>query len=345
MVRLSIIVPIYNVEHYIEKCLRSLEEQDIPTNDYEIICINDGSPDGSREIVLKLQNEFDNIILIDQENQGVSIARNNGMDIAKGKYFISIDPDDFVNTNCFSRILNIADEHRCQVLFLGYTILNKDGEIRKVLSYEENKDKVFLGTEAYYIPRVSGQNDPDRLVGVIFEADFMNRNNLRYLPGIPYLEDGEFIARILCLAQSCIFDDHSFYQRTTRAGSATNSNLYYSKKAANGFLMAAISLKRFQEEQKLNEKQRIFLNQPICKFTFLASTGIWRKPYFKNYIKMREKKNNYHLRKLEIMGVAKPYRYYVPLYNISLIAFYFFAGNKFINFIFRIIFGSSKYNI
>ena len=65
MLRLSIIVPIYNVEPYIEKCLLSLEKQDIPGNEYEIICINDGSPDNSREVVVELQKEFENIILID----------------------------------------------------------------------------------------------------------------------------------------------------------------------------------------------------------------------------------------------------------------------------------------
>ena len=79
MKRLSIIIPMYNVASYVERCIRSLENQDIPKEDYELICINDGSPDNCKEIIVRLQKEFSNIILIDQENQGVSRARNNGV--------------------------------------------------------------------------------------------------------------------------------------------------------------------------------------------------------------------------------------------------------------------------
>ena len=82
---LSVIIPIYKVEPYIERCLRSLLNQDLSKEDYEIICVNDGSPDNCREIVKRLQKEFENIILIDQENQGVSIARNKGADEEIGR--------------------------------------------------------------------------------------------------------------------------------------------------------------------------------------------------------------------------------------------------------------------
>ena len=85
--QLSIILPIYNVAPYVEKCIRSLEDQDIPKDTYEIICVNDGSPDNSQQIVEKLQQEFSNIILINQKNQGVSVARNVGIEKARGNTF------------------------------------------------------------------------------------------------------------------------------------------------------------------------------------------------------------------------------------------------------------------
>ena len=75
----------YNVESYIERCLRSLENQDIPKEDYEIICSNDGPPYESRGFVIRIQRESDNIILIDEGQQGVSLARNEGIDRATGK--------------------------------------------------------------------------------------------------------------------------------------------------------------------------------------------------------------------------------------------------------------------
>lgn len=272
----------YNVEPYVERCLRSLEDQDISRDDYEIICINDGSPDNSRDIVSRMQIEFDNIILIDQENQGVSCARNHGMDRASGNYLLFIDPDDYVDPNCLARILKTADEKQAQVSFLGFIFLNKDGNIRNVVLKDEYKDKIYPGLEAYFIARGDGNTDPDRMVAVLFKSEFLKRNNLRYLPDVFYLEDGEFIVRILCLAENCIFDGYSFYQRTTRPGSATNSKLFNTEKATSGFLLAASNLKRFQQEQNLTKKQRVFLNQPIVKFVLLAiNSSIGRRSFRK----------------------------------------------------------------
>ena len=79
MTRLSIIIPIYKVEDYVERCLSSLLNQNLDHDQYEIICINDGSPDRSGEIVKNLMKSFSNIHIIEQENKGVSIARNNGI--------------------------------------------------------------------------------------------------------------------------------------------------------------------------------------------------------------------------------------------------------------------------
>ncbi len=193
MKRLSIIVPIYNVEPYLERCLRSLENQDIPRNDYEIICINDGSPDGSRGIVIRMQKEFNNIILIDQDNQGVSRARNNGIDIASGKYLVFIDPDDYVDPYSFDRILKNADEHEAQVSFLGFTVLNDNGIMRNEVFNEIYTGKIYPGTEAYYLTRGNGQIDPDRMWAVLLNTEFCNQYKLRYLPDVPYLEDGEIL--------------------------------------------------------------------------------------------------------------------------------------------------------
>jgi glycosyltransferase involved in cell wall biosynthesis len=82
--KLSVIIPVYNVEEYIEKCILSLQHQDIPEADYELIITNDGSPDNSLSIIRNLKKSYSNIVLIDQENQGVSIARNNAIARATG---------------------------------------------------------------------------------------------------------------------------------------------------------------------------------------------------------------------------------------------------------------------
>jgi glycosyltransferase involved in cell wall biosynthesis len=321
MKRLSVIIPMYKVEPFVERCLRSLEDQDIPKDEFEIICINDGSPDNSSGIVTRLQNDYDNIVLINQENQGVSCARNKGIDKATGKYIMFIDPDDYVEPNCFGGILGTIEQYQGQASFLGFTFLNENGEILKRVLKDELQHKVYSGIEAYFLGRKDGSTDPDRMVAVLFDARFLNHNSLRYLPDVPYLEDGELIARILCLAERCVFDARSFYQRTTRPGSATNSDLLHSSRAIKGFLLAANNLKSFQQNRYVSEEQHNFLNQPICKFVLLALMSSLQKPYYYNFINIKKELKKNGFAKLERVGVVKPYIYYALIYNNMKMAF------------------------
>lgn len=311
----------YKVAPYVERCIRSLEEQDISRDEYDIICVNDGSPDNCKEIVEGLQQEYPNIILINQENQGVSCARNNGIDRATGKYLLFVDPDDYVDTKSFSRILKTAEVNGVQVSFLGYTFLNVDGTIQKRVLNEVDKGKVVSGTEAFFLARGDGRTDPDRMVAVLFERKFMNLHKLRYLPDVPYLEDGELIARVLCLAERCIFEGNSFYQRTTRPGSATNSRLIYSENAINGFVNAALTLKQFQQNETLNKDQKTFLNKPIAKFTILALTPFVKELNYIGFSKKYKELKRLELIKLEVNGLSPGYRKRANSLNKSTLQF------------------------
>lgn len=317
MIRLSIILPMYRVEPYIERCIRSLQEQDIPNEEYEIICINDGSPDNSRMVVLNLKKEFNNIILIDQENQGVSRARNNGIDKALGKYLLFVDPDDYVDKNSFRRILNTADSQNAQVSFLGFTFLEENGQVRKTIFNSEYNHRIFEGKEAYYVARSNRKTDPDRMVAILFYTQFFNMNGLRFLPNVPFLEDGEFIARILFLAKRCIFDGHPFYLRTSRPGSATNSKLFNTEKAFYGFLSAAKNLESFKHEQSSLGKDVIFLNRPIVKFVILcASSTVGLKELSRVFKTVRLLKES-GFRKLSLKGCDNRFIILGQFYNIS----------------------------
>jgi glycosyltransferase involved in cell wall biosynthesis len=317
MKQLSIIVPIYNIEPYVERCIRSLEDQDIPKDDYEIICINDGSVDNSRKVVLSLQKEYDNIILIDQENQGVSQARNNGIDKACGKYLLFIDADDFVDVNSFGCVLKNVNKQEAQVSFLSFTILNEDETINERILYQNDTSKIYPGIEAYFVARDVGGNVPDRMTGVLFKRDFINEHDLRYLPDVPYLEDGEFIARILCLAERCIMDGNSFLQGTTRPDSASSLKSFYSAKATKGFLLAASNLKKFQKTQNLDDKQKEFLNQPIVKYVLLAinSSMGWRS--FRKLVSTIKTLKNLEFRRVELEGCNRDYHSLGKVYNLS----------------------------
>ncbi len=320
MKRLSIIIPIYKVEDYVERCLSSLLNQDLDPDQFEIICVNDGSPDRSGDIVKNLKKSFSNIQIIEQENQGVSSARNNGIDIATGKYLLFIDPDDFVEPNSLQSVLNKADSLECQVSFLGFTVISESVKVVKRRLNDKHKDTIFGGPEAYYISRRNDRKDPDRMVAVLFRRDFFEHHKLRYLTGVPYLEDGEFIARILCFADICIFDGRPFYFRTIREGSATKSSLFYSERAINGFFKSATNLMNFKKNPELSQDKRDFLNQAICKFVIIFITSSARPFSLAKLQCAKERLCKVGLCKLDLKSIDLEYRILGRLYNFSVLA-------------------------
>lgn len=129
MVRLSIIIPFYNVEPYIAQCLDSVYQQDIPEEEYEVICVNDASPDGSREIVKQYQKKHSNLILVEHEvNKKLGAARNTGRKIAKGKYLWNVDSDDMIVPNCLKEMLETCEKNELDVLMFGVKYL-RDGKL------------------------------------------------------------------------------------------------------------------------------------------------------------------------------------------------------------------------
>ena len=315
---LSVIVPMYNVEPYVERCIRSLENQDIEMDEYEIICINDGSPDKSKDVILELQKEFNNIVLINQENQGVSMARNNGIDRAIGKYLLMIDPDDFVEANCFSEKLRIIDEKNLDLGITGYIIL--DEKYQEEYRYDPNHigGEVLSGIEySYRYLRGNKEiRDPHRSVAIFYKTLFLKRNNLIYLKNVPYLEDGELIARIMCLAKRVLFINDLFYLRTTRPGSATHSNLARSKYAREGFIYAAINLSALKQQSLLSAEQKAFINQPIIHFVVLAIFSL-RGNYLRYFSSTYKKLKSVGLKHVETEACSKSYTKMGKYYNIS----------------------------
>lgn len=116
---LSIIVPVYNAERYLPECLNSLLQQDIPREDYEILCVNDGSRDKSATILRKFAEKAGNLTVIDKENGGVTTARNAGLEAARGDYVWFVDADDFVKPNILGALREKARAADCDRLIVG----------------------------------------------------------------------------------------------------------------------------------------------------------------------------------------------------------------------------------
>jgi glycosyltransferase involved in cell wall biosynthesis len=321
MKRLSVIIPMFNVEDYLERCIRSLENQDIPADDYEIICINDGSPDNCKEIIQLLQKEFTNIVLVDQENQGVSIARNNGIAIAGGKYLLMIDPDDYVAENSLRGVLEYADKADLEVMYLGFAIHDQKERIIWQTDYSKTAGTVFTGVEGYYADRRDDTRDPDRSWAMLYRSDLIERYRIRYPEKVPYLEDGLFLVKVFATANATGFMDFVFYRRTVRPGSATNSSLFYSEKAVNGFITAANDLRKFGNEHLFSGTQKELINHGIVNFVLLSLFPLVRVRSFGRFITTRRKLKRQGYEKLDTSGVAEPYLTYAKMYNVSPLLF------------------------
>ena len=321
-VKLSVIVPTYKVEAYIEKCIRSLEDQNLPKEEYEIIVINDGSPDRCREIVEELQKEFSNIVLINQENQGVSMARNNGIQVAKGDYLLMVDPDDYLVSNCLKERLDSVIEKSLDAGIGSFVFLNESGNPVYKFNLSNTLNEALTGIDFfnYYLKGKSSIKLPDRSWGIFFKRDFILSNKLFYIKDVPYLEDGEFLYRIYTLALKADFVAGPFYIITTRPGSATYGKMVYSEKVKAGFLNSAKNLRMFQKGFDVGSKGYLFLNQPIIKFLILYLTS-FEKSWFSHYLEIRKKiKNDFPY--LEYQDANPFYAKFAKYYNISLVNFY-----------------------
>lgn len=319
--KISIIIPAYKVEDYIEKCIRSLEDQDLSKEEYEIIVTNDGSPDRCREIVEALQKEFSNLILINQENQGVSMARNNAIAKAKGEYILPIDPDDYVVPNVLKSVYENAKSRNLDVLYLAYEIFDREGNSVWETEYESKNDIIFDGVEGYFAPRSVEMKDPDRSWAMLYRLEMLNQHGINYPKNVPFLEDGLFLGKVFTVANRVGFSSAKFYQRTTRMGSATNSKLLFSKNAIDGFLLAVNDLMSFSKTIPNQNKQSGLINHVMAKFVFLPLSSCLKTNNFKDFFEIIKALKKIGLKKLDLYGCSGIYLRYGKAYNKSIAHF------------------------
>ena len=114
MAKVSIIVPIYNVEQYLVECMESIVHQTL--KDIEIICVNDGSTDNSLKIIQDYAQKDNRIVIIDKQNEGYGKGMNDGLDKATGEYVGIVEPDDFIDEDMFFQLYTIAKQNDCEVV-------------------------------------------------------------------------------------------------------------------------------------------------------------------------------------------------------------------------------------
>ena len=135
--KISVVVPIYNVEEYLEECLKSIEVQTFTS--YEVLLVNDGSTDSSLKILQEYAKNHKNIKIINQKNQGVSVARNTGLKSSFSKYITFIDSDDWLEPNTFAEALKIIKQDNPDIVLTSYYDVYDKEWVKNVRGEEDVK--------------------------------------------------------------------------------------------------------------------------------------------------------------------------------------------------------------
>ena len=225
MTKLSIIVPVYNVEKYIRPCIESIFKQGIDDNDYEVIIVNDGTEDKSMEMIDDIINQHDNITVINQENQGLSVARNNGIAAAKGEFIFMPDSDDLLIENSLRPLLEKALEAKPDLIVADFISMTCD-EIDSFEGVTQNNPifKEKSGKQLFM-----EDLDPNYCFvwRTLYKRDFLIKANLKFFPGIRY-QDIPFTHECYLKAGKCFKVSWYFIIYRKRPGAAT-SYFDYSK--------------------------------------------------------------------------------------------------------------------
>ena len=241
--KISIIIPIYNVEKYVEKTLNSVCNQDF--DDYEIIIVNDGSPDNSLNICKEFTSRSPrNIRIISQANGGLSKARNTGFDNAKGEYIWFIDSDDWIKENCLKEIVAMLTDN-VDELVIGAANVSDNGAIINERNLFPKFDKSTVsGKEAWNL----GINQLCAAVFTIYRREFLIKNNLRFMEGI-YHEDAEFCPRASYLSSTIRYMSSVIYYVRQNPNSITRS---FNEKKSFDDIIVAQSLLKFIEKEHIS---------------------------------------------------------------------------------------------
>ena len=185
--QLSIVIPVYNVEKYIRPCIESILRQGLSEEQYEMVIVNDGTPDHSMEQIADIIESHTNITVINQENQGVSVARNNGLMKAKGEYVMFIDSDDLVIDGSLPIMLEKVQESKVELAMAGLKRETDETITMPELPHPSQISwSVKTGEEAFM------QLDTCSIWRYFFNRKFLLENQLLFAPNITLGEDTLF---------------------------------------------------------------------------------------------------------------------------------------------------------
>ena len=276
MIKLSVVIPVCNVEQYIGPCLESIYRQGLRDDMFEVIVVNDGSTDHSMDVVEDIMKRHRNLNVINQDNAGPSVSRNNGIEQATGEYVLFVDSDDLLMDNGLSLLLQKAFDTSADMVVPDFIRMNDD-EITSqyVAKFTDSRivDKTGLD---YYV------EDYDPGVGsfiwrILYKRSFLNEHHIRLFPGV-YYEDIPFLQECYLKAQRVIGIHLLYYIYRIRQRSCTYSFTMKNAMDYNTAIAHSWGLTRLPDLPKkvlVQQKKNIYV---FFNYAIDCIIGVFRDP-------------------------------------------------------------------
>lgn len=226
MIKVSVVVPIYNKEKYLKTNIESILNQTL--KEIEIILIDDGSSDMSEKICKEYQKKDKRLVYIKTKNNGVSSARNSGLKIARGKFCIFIDADDFIENNMLKEMYELAIKKNAESVICGIKEVDKKESFSKEISFniEYKKEKEYKFSEIIKISSIIFHSTGNKL----FLREIIQKNNIFFIENIHSFEDLNFVFKYFLFSQKNYLLNKSFYNYFRNEDSVTKNTKKVDKK-------------------------------------------------------------------------------------------------------------------
>lgn len=283
--QISIIIPVFNAEKYLEDCLQSISNQFF--HDFEILAINDGSMDASLEILEKYQQKDVRLKVFSQKNKGVSEARNLGLQNAKGDYIAFVDADDWLHPQSLETYMITLREEHFEIVISQFLPEKKN------LIMQETKVEVFdrKNIEQKIFPKFIASDVYNSVCNKLYKKELIEKTNAKFPTGVPIAEDAQFNYQVFSLVQKVSEIDFKSYFYREVDGSATKNIL------RNDYLQSNISIFEYDYQKyfgnSISESEILHLKKQRFYRSVIALIYIYFNPknqfsLFQRFSKIKE---------------------------------------------------------
>lgn len=307
MSKVSIIVPVYNVENYLSRCLNSLINQTL--KDIEIICVNDGSTDGSSAILEEFAQKDSRIRIVNKENGGLSSARNEGLKYVTSDYVGFVDSDDWIEPDTYESALSAVQKTNADIVCWGAKVVLENMEednIGVVLARDYHNIKyagyVELNDEVLSRTTVTVWNK-------LFKMQIIRDNNLTFPNGLIY-EDNEFFLKYAIYCHNAYYIDKYLYNYLQRTNSIIGKMCTKKSNKALDYLKVYENIYTYYADKNLLEKHRKLISDKFNAIMWNSYTHCWDKKLVKKKLRILAKNLDNNILQNENINLIRKNKFY-----------------------------------